>query len=206
MSAVAAGLDHTLFLLSGGQVHATGKNHRGQLGTNSYLSAPVPIAVPGTGTGGEAIASVSAGDNTSYAVATNGGLFAWGENSSGQLGNASPYSQSPTLAAVDRTGVWQAKPAARVSAGDGHVVALDTAGQAFTWGANSKGQLGDGELAKRTTPGNLRTHRVHFGAMSGPTSAPGLDVVADIAKGAIFTTTPAHAPEDVDVFVTQIAE
>jgi len=49
VTAIAAGSQHTLALLSGGSVEAWGYNPDGQLGNGSNLNSPVPVAISGLG-------------------------------------------------------------------------------------------------------------------------------------------------------------
>ncbi len=65
-------------------------------------------------------------------------VYAWGNNAFGQLGLGDKKTRrSPALVA----GLW-ALPVAQLAAGAAHSAALTTAGFLFTWGANSRGQLG----------------------------------------------------------------
>lgn len=65
-------------------------------------------------------------------------VYAWGNNAFGQLGLGDKRSRkTPTL--VD--GLW-ALPVAHLAAGAAHSAAVTAAGFLFTWGANSRGQLG----------------------------------------------------------------
>lgn len=206
VSATAGGRNHTVIALSDGQVYATGSNSRGQLGNSALADTPTPVPVVGTGAGGMTIEAVAAGPLNSYAIDSDGVLLAWGDNTSRQLGEGTVADLHPAPVAVDRTGTWAGKPAREVSAGEGHVVAKDTAGQVYSWGSNSYGQLGDGTLDLAPRPVLVRTHLVHFGEVSGSGRRPGLDVVVDVAAGTISTTTPASPTGDVEVFVTVIAE
>ena len=65
-------------------------------------------------------------------------VFAWGNNSLGQLGlNDTANRRAP--APVEA--LW-AIPVAQLAAGDAHSAALTINGFLFTWGHNEKGQLG----------------------------------------------------------------
>ena len=65
-------------------------------------------------------------------------VYAWGNNAFGQLGLGDKRPRkTPTL--VD--GLW-ALPVAQLAAGAAHSAAVTAAGFLFTWGANSRGQLG----------------------------------------------------------------
>lgn len=72
-------------------------------------------------------------------IPSDGQLFTWGQNSSGQLGlgKGEPSSLSPqplkSLCGI---------PLAQISAGGDHSFALSLSGAVFGWGRNSAGQLG----------------------------------------------------------------
>ncbi|CAB3392649.1 RCC1 domain-containing protein [Kyrpidia spormannii] len=92
IQAVAAGAYHSLALTSDGRVFAWGANSYGQLGdgtTNSALSA---VQVQGLTTASTVAVAVAAGGNHSLALTNDGRVFAWGKNSSGQLGDGSTTS------------------------------------------------------------------------------------------------------------------
>ncbi|OYV72945.1 MAG: hypothetical protein B7Z74_04700, partial [Deltaproteobacteria bacterium 21-66-5] len=81
---VAAGQSHVLALLADGTLRAWGANSSGQLGTGTNVSnqlVPIPVA----GLGG--VVEIAAGRAHSLAVDTNGVVWAWGDNSYGQLGD-----------------------------------------------------------------------------------------------------------------------
>ncbi len=89
----------------------------------------------------------SAGGAHSAAVAADGSLWAWGGNSSGQLGiGGSEPREAPVR--VGEENDWET-----VRAGDAHTLALKADGSLWAWGRNQFGQLGDGTTASvRRTP------------------------------------------------------
>ena len=82
-----AGNGQTVAILKDGSVWAWGNNRRGQLGdgTRANSSVPVRVQVPA----GVTFAKVNSGGYTSYAIDTDGRLWAWGGNQNGQLGTGS---------------------------------------------------------------------------------------------------------------------
>jgi alpha-tubulin suppressor-like RCC1 family protein len=76
-----------------------------------------------------------------------GGVWEWGSNGFGQLGNGttstSPSAPAPVAGLSD---------VQEVRGGREHVVALTTAGSVLVWGSNQYGQLGLGDSANRSRP------------------------------------------------------
>jgi alpha-tubulin suppressor-like RCC1 family protein len=90
---------------------------------------------------------VSAGSSHSLAITTSGELWAWGLNSSGQLG------LGDVTARTSPTRVGTATNWAQASAGGAHSLAITTSGELWAWGNNSSGQLGRGDTTTpQTTP------------------------------------------------------
>lgn len=74
----------TMAILGNGSVWAWGSNDRGQLGDGTLVSSDVPVRVDVPR--GVTFVQVNSGGFASYAIDNDGRLWAWGENSSGQLG------------------------------------------------------------------------------------------------------------------------
>ena len=116
-----------------GSVVNWGNNSQGQLGTGNYIGSPTPV-MP-TGLPGPVIA-VAGGHDYSLALLTDGSVWAWGANGTGQLGNGSS-SQSNLPVQVNISGVIA------IAAGFWHAVALKSDGTVWAWGWNNFGQLGN---------------------------------------------------------------
>ena len=137
---VAPGCFHSLALTTAGSVLAWGDNRAGELGngtTSESSATPAPVPLPA----GVRIRSVRGGCSFSLAVSTDGQVWAWGSNSTGQLGNGTVggFSASPGLVKLP-AGVRIAS----VAGGLDHALAVTTAGQVYAWGGNANGQLGNG--------------------------------------------------------------
>jgi len=87
---ISSGLAHTCGIMNDLSLWCWGDNSSGQLGDGSQASASAPVAVV---VPGQAWASVSAGASHSCALATDGTLWCWGDNSNGQLGTGSGASR-----------------------------------------------------------------------------------------------------------------
>ena len=82
----------------------------------------------------------------SAVIGTDGSLWAWGSNASGQLGDGSTIRRLTPVQVQPGT-TWLS-----VSAGDFHTTAIRTDGTLWSWGENIFRQLGDGTTIRRLTP------------------------------------------------------
>ena len=94
IKAIAAGLDHVLALDGNGAIWAWGYNGLGQLGDETTINKFTPVQLLGfsaslTSTVDGVSPIVAAGKNT-LARKSDGTLWAWGDNTYGQLGFAPP--------------------------------------------------------------------------------------------------------------------
>lgn len=145
-----------------GTLWAWGSNYYGQLGfgntTGGYNSPKQVGALTDW-------ASPATGNGFSLCVKTNGTLWTWGKNSSGQLGLGDTISRSsPTQ--VGALTNW-AKPSAGVNSS----ACVKTDGTAWMWGSGSSGVLGLGNGTNYSSPkqiGSL-TDWAYVRASWGPT-------------------------------------
>lgn len=142
---ISAGGRHSCAVSAAGRVFCWGDNSRGQLGDGTTTSSSLPVAVQGLGRGATAVA---AGSEFSCAVDRRGNVWCWGSNGFGQLGDGT-FTNSLTPV---RVGGRLGSNVRAISAGGGHICALNGAGRVFCWGRNSSGQLGDGSTANRPIP------------------------------------------------------
>jgi M6 family metalloprotease-like protein len=93
--------------------------------------------------------TLEAGYAHSISAHSDGTVFAWGLNASGQLGDSTLVDRRLPVRAGTLTG------AIEVGAGVFHSVALKSDGTVWAWGGNSEGQLGDGTTVQRAFPGQV---------------------------------------------------
>jgi alpha-tubulin suppressor-like RCC1 family protein len=84
----ALGARHSLGMGNDGKLYAWGMNDKGELGNNSNSDSPVPVPVS-LPAGVSSFTSFAAGSGVSLGLGNDGKLYAWGDNSNGDLGNSS---------------------------------------------------------------------------------------------------------------------
>jgi len=145
---ISVGLQHYIALKSDGTVLAWGQNNYGQLGNGSisYSSAPVQVKTSVGGPPLTGIVAVAAGHTHSLALKSDGTVWAWGNNQSGQLGKGVGGGYNNIAVQVAANGFVV------VDAGGDHSLAIRADGTAWAWGSNSYGQLGNGNNATSSVP------------------------------------------------------
>ncbi len=140
-TSISAGELHSCGVTTTGLGSCWGRDDWGQLGDGGATtdsSVPVPVATPD----GVSWASVSAGSRHTCAVTTTGLGYCWGWDEDGQLGDGTATAEPVTapVPVVAPDGVaW-----ASLSAGRLHTCGITTTGLGYCWGADGRGQLGNG--------------------------------------------------------------
>ena len=150
LAGISADGTHSLAVSSDGRLYAWGDNDHGQLGNPDRARRSAPTSVPTPDD--TRFTQATAGDKYSAALDTQGRIWTWGDNDHGQLGHGTTSGDDPTPRQAD-TGDTRFT---QISAGDGHMTALDTQGRAWTWGDNTQGQLGDGNTGGSTGTPTMR--------------------------------------------------
>jgi alpha-tubulin suppressor-like RCC1 family protein len=100
-----------------------------------------------------------------FAIDTSGDGYAWGENVNGKLGIGTASSTS-TPVAISGSKKWKMINSAYFSGG-GHSCGIDENDDAYCWGQNNAGQLGDGTITNSSTPrlvsGSLKWAQISAG-------------------------------------------
>lgn len=147
--AVSSSVTHTLAVTAGGDLYGWGNGFWGELGpakdkgTGYYISSTTPVKIM------EGVKAASAGYRYSMVIKTDGSLWAFGENISGQLGTGGTDIDQHGTPVKIMDGV------ASVSAANTpypHTLAVKTDGTLWAWGMNMYGELGDGTTGSRCSP------------------------------------------------------
>ncbi len=163
------GVAHSLALTIDGAVWSWGWNGAGQLGLGDVVNRWTALRIR---TLPQDMAAIAAGSDFSMALARDGTLWAWGNNSVGQLGLGSRQEMPLTL--PTRLPAF-ASDIRAIAAGGAFALALDASGTVYAWGANEHGQLGR-----------------QSGAAAQPSVVPGLPPIAAMAAGGGFALALAR--------------
>jgi alpha-tubulin suppressor-like RCC1 family protein len=139
-SAIAAGRRHTCAIKEG-TLHCWGDGSTGQLGDDLRADSLIPKQVPGL----SQVTHVTGGGWYTCAIA-GGSAYCWGSNTRGQLGNGQSGTDvlSPTVVQGLRGEVVD------IDAGTQITCARDALG-VQCWGANTRGQLGQGDTTDQAS-------------------------------------------------------
>nr|WP_258326576.1 InlB B-repeat-containing protein [Bifidobacterium asteroides] len=156
---VSAGSQHSLAVGSDGNAYAWGRNDDGRLGdgTSTDQHTPVRVKKPAGTSTDFTYVQVSAGYHHSLALGSDGNAYAWGYNNSGQLGDGTSTDRATSVRVKKPAGTSTDFTYVQVSAGAFHSLALGSDGNAYAWGLNNFGQLGDGTSTDRATPVKVGT-------------------------------------------------
>src|SRR5882724_2120448 len=179
ISGVAAGASHSLAIKAAdGSVYGWGSDSAGQLGDNSAATQQLyPVQAKTTANGNPLIVGITdaaGGAAHSIALKSDGTVWAWGSNTSGQLGDGSTTSRK--LAAQVKTSNHAFLTSVNaIAAGDNFSIALKSDGTVWAWGINSAGQLGIGSTTSQSYAVQVKL-----------SSGTALSGVSDIVCGSAF--------------------
>jgi alpha-tubulin suppressor-like RCC1 family protein len=135
-TSVVSGYQYSLAIRADGSLWSWGAYHDGNLGLGEFVSSGDSPTIVGSDYDWAKIATKQ---TSSFGIKTDGTLWAWGTNSSGELGlgDDSNIYYVPTQVGTDTD--W-----ADIATGSGYTLAIKTDGTLWTWGYNGEGELGIG--------------------------------------------------------------
>ena len=149
------GTENTVALTTAYTIFSWGRNNVGQIGDASTVDKSAPVAVGAAlnlnlstdiiktvaQVGASSWSQVSAGDFHAYAIRSDSGLFSWGKNDVGQLGQSIAITAHRSSPVQIGAGTWSV-----ISAGNSFGAAITSAGSLQTTGLNAQGQQGAGTV------------------------------------------------------------
>ena len=145
IASIATGSSYTIALRNDGTVWAWGSNQYGRLGNdniNTWSHTHTPRQVQELSN----VTAISASWNHALALKDDGTVWAWGNNSNGQLGHDTAASNIRPVQVQGITDVIA------ISAGLAHSIALRSDGTVWAWGRNSDWQLGNNSSTDSAVP------------------------------------------------------
>ncbi len=160
-TAIGTGMYHTCAIGDNGKAYCWGLNTYGQLGNGSNTESTTPVAVSqGTTSYG---GSISLGENFSCATGSRSsasvtGIYCWGQNDKGQLGNGSTTNSNTPVQVSLGTIPTTLTALTSLTTGNKHACVLDSGNmsggtgpiimassvKAYCWGDDGNKQLGRG--------------------------------------------------------------
>ncbi|HXY48305.1 MAG TPA: putative Ig domain-containing protein [Terriglobales bacterium] len=208
VKAIAAGDSHACALIADGSMQCWGDNEYGALGNGTSDGVPPfglspPVAV----TGLSGVTAIAAGADHSCALYVNGGVFCWGYNEGGQLGNGNNSDSSTPQEVLSGT-LMKSLALSGFSS-----CTLSADGTAQCWGDNSWGQLGDGTTVSSNTPMAVTgltgamsvvagTYHVCVLLANGTVQCWGANVYGQLGNG---TITTSDTPVATNALVPSVA-
>uniref|UniRef100_A0A671MLA6 RCC1 and BTB domain-containing protein 2-like n=2 Tax=Sinocyclocheilus anshuiensis TaxID=1608454 RepID=A0A671MLA6_9TELE len=139
---------HVVIATADGEVYSWGHNGYSQLGNGTTNHGLTPALVS-TSLIGKRVTEVACGSHHTIALTTEGEVYAWGYNNSGQVGSGSTANQ-PTPRRV--SSCLQNKVVVNIACGQLCSMAVLDNGETYGWGYNCNGQLGLGNNGNQQTP------------------------------------------------------
>lgn len=122
----------------------------GDVGYGEFETTPAdqtkPIPVAGLDRVTALESSLGRGGIATYALRSDGTVWAWGSNLEGQLGDGTTTDRQDPVRVRDLTGITS------IATAEGRAYARAADGSMWAWGRNHKGQLGDGTTTARHAP------------------------------------------------------
>ncbi|HEY0707926.1 MAG TPA: hypothetical protein VGG33_14070 [Polyangia bacterium] len=166
---MAAHYSNNLALRGDGRLYGWGDNTNGQLGDGTFTNRTPPVPV-GPTSPKRWVAMAVSGKN-GYGITSNGKLWAWGNNASGQVGHGLPgeaFVTQPVQIGTNQS--WVA-----IGAGNSHVIARTADGKLYGWGASNP------------TAERLLGLSTGLDSYSSPKALLTTEVLRDLSKGEYST-------------------
>ena len=148
---LSCGVAHTCLVSHDNVLWTWGANQHGQCGRTGHAESEVMAPGPVKALEAHAqVAGVACGGAHTLACSTEGKVFAFGLNATGQLGDGTDHSRPQAIPVPVR--LQAGTMITSVACGEEMSVALSREGHVYTWGYGGVGQLGLGNLGSMRLP------------------------------------------------------
>lgn len=179
---LSVGDDHAC-AIANARAYCWGGGWAGKLGNGAFADEPLPVLVSGGAMAGKNVTAISAGYNTTCAIA-DGDAYCWGYGAQGNMGNGAADAQNPLPVAVDKEGAIAGRTVTQIAMGSRESVCAIADGLPFCWGNNTWGQLGNGTTVTATSP--VAVTPAAFGGKPATAISLGQGHTCAIAGGSVF--------------------
>ncbi len=145
---VVSSCDETVFAITeDGKLYSWGKNNHGQIGDgkaddsgiSNQLTPHLVVGIDGK------VKDIIIDNYTVYAITEEDKLYSWGNNQRGQVGSSNPDNQNePMIKSPQELSIVGKVKNVVISFND-TVYAVTEEGKLYSWGNNTKGQVGNGK-------------------------------------------------------------
>jgi len=158
-SVVNAGADLQIGITS--QTITQTSDANSNAGFNLSGSATASTSITGSGNSASVVlqtvaspatAQIVTGGNHACSLKSDGTVFCWGLNTSGQLGNNTNTQSTVAGQVLDSTGNVFLSNIVQIDAGTNFTCALTSTGEVYCWGDNGYGQLGNNSVTATNLP------------------------------------------------------
>ena len=144
---ISAGYSHTCGITVNNKAYCWGANHYGRLGDGTTTRRSIPTLVSDD----HSFKQLTASESHTCALTIDNKAYCWGSNDYGQLGDGTTVNKNtPTPVSGNHT--FKQLTASIGIGGQYHTCGLTTNHQAYCWGKNGYGQLGDNTTTNQSTP------------------------------------------------------
>ena len=158
---ITAGWLHTCALTPPGEAHCWGAAVLNGSGTGERATTPVPVATQ------VAFHRLYAGSNHTCGVTRGGDAYCWGNNAAGQLGDGSTTVRPTPVLVSEELSFVALAPATTPNSNSVHTCGITATGEAYCWGTNALGQLGNGTTASSSVPLRVASEEVFVAIGTG---------------------------------------
>jgi alpha-tubulin suppressor-like RCC1 family protein len=153
------GINHSFGIFQNGTLYTWGMNNFGNLGDTTTVNKSSPVQVTSVvDFYTSSWTSVSAGLSHTQGILSDGKLYAWGGNATGQIGDGTTVNKSvPIQVNVTGPNIWILSAASGGISGTSTSAGIDNTGALWTWGFAGTGWLGDNTVVAKSSPVKIGT-------------------------------------------------